>query len=78
MAPRMTLAEIELAYPREWVVAIDLERDGGAILKEGVVVFHSRDRAAARNVLDLVGRPAAFWYVGRRKRPADGLLGLVL
>ena len=78
MAPRMTLAEIERAYPREWVVAIDLERDGGAILKEGVVVFHSRDRAAARNVLDLVGRPAAFWYVGRPRKALGDLLGVVL
>lgn len=78
MAKRMTLGEIERAYPREWVVAIDIVREGAAILTEGRVVFHSRDGAAARDMLGLVGRPAACWYVGRPRASVGPLLGIVL
>ncbi|MBN1771791.1 MAG: hypothetical protein JXB32_11050 [Deltaproteobacteria bacterium] len=78
MAPRMTLAEIERAFPRQWVVAIDIVRDGAAVLEEGVVVFHSRDRDKALGMLKFVGRPAACWFVGRPRQAAGDLLGVVL
>ena len=77
MARRMTLAEIESAHPREWIVATDFETDDSVILREGVVAFHSPDRAAALEVLGTVGRRAAFWYAGRPKHPFSGTLSFL-
>ena len=73
----MTLAEIERAYPKEWIVATDYVADDSVILKEGVVLFHSPDRAAALDALGTVARPAAFWYVGRPEHPFSGVLSLL-
>jgi len=78
MAPRMTLAEIERAFPREWIVAIDFVTGDSVFLKEGVVVFHSPDQQAALRAAKLVGSPVACWYVGRPKRAASGLLGFAI
>jgi hypothetical protein len=74
MAQRMTLDEIERAYPQEWIFATDFVADDSVILKEGVVTFHSPDRAAALDALGIVGQRAAFWYVGRPEPPFSGTL----
>ncbi|MBI5501796.1 MAG: hypothetical protein HY907_16250 [Deltaproteobacteria bacterium] len=63
MTTRMTAAEIQFAYPDEWVVATDLPAPHAALPREGVVVFHSPNRSAALNAFGAAPKPAALWYV---------------
>jgi hypothetical protein len=49
MRRRMTYEEIEERFAGEWVVVRDFIRDDTAIIKEGIVVTHTPDHAAARD-----------------------------
>ena len=76
MAERMTYEEIERAFHGEWVVVRDFVRDDAAIIKEGVVVAHTPDRAAAHRALDTFDEAFAIWFVGGPSRDFCGILSL--
>jgi hypothetical protein len=63
MSSHMTFEEIQDAFPDEWIVATDVPAPQGLPVREGVVVFHSPNRAAAIDAFGRARKPAALWYV---------------
>ena len=64
---RLTIEEIELRYPNEWVVLIDTERTN-MTTRAGVVYAHSPRRAEARAAAHGLAAVAIFW-TGEMKSP---------
>ena len=73
MPQRMTLAQIERAFPNEWVVVGDYTADDSVIVHEGVVVAHSPDADEADRVARDYPGDLAIWFVG--KPFPDGFIG---
>lgn len=76
MSDRMTYQEIEEQFAGEWVVVRDFVRDHAPVIKEGVVVAHTPDRAAAHRALDTFDDAFAIWFVGGPNRDFCGILSL--
>mgnify|MGYP001560366402 CR=1 FL=1 len=73
MAKRMTLAEIERAYPNEWVVVGDYTADDSVIVHDGVVLTHSTSADEAHGFARTYAGDLAIWFVG--KPFPDGFIG---
>lgn len=76
MAERMTLEQIQRAYPNEWVVVTEFEADDSVIVRAGVVVLHTRSRTAAHEAIATVTGPFAIWFVGAPTSNFGSVLGL--
>ena len=76
MSERMTYEQIEKRFVGEWVVVRDFVRGDGAIIRDGVVVTHTPDRAAAHRVLDTFDGAFAIWFVGGPNPDFCGVLSL--
>ncbi|MBI5487412.1 MAG: hypothetical protein HY905_08770 [Deltaproteobacteria bacterium] len=76
MSERMTYHQIEERFAGEWVVVRDFVRDDARIIKEGVVVTHTPDRAAAHRALDTFDDAFAIWFVGGPNPDFCGILSL--
>lgn len=76
MGERMTYREIEERFVGEWVVVRDFVRGDATVIKEGVVVAHTPDRAAAHRALDTFDDAFAIWFVGGPNRDFCGILSL--
>ena len=76
MGERMTHEEIERRFVGEGVVVRDFVHDDATIIKEGVVVAHTPDRAAAHRALDTFDDAFAIWFVGGPNRDFCGILSL--
>ena len=63
MSNHMTAEEIQVTYPDEWIVAVNVPAPEGQPVREGVVVFHSPNRSAAIDAFGRTEKPAALWYV---------------
>jgi len=72
----MTYQQIEERFAGEWVVVRDFVRDDATIVREGVVVAHTPDRAAAHRALDTFDDAFAIWFVGGPNRNFCGILSL--
>ena len=76
MAERMTYEEIERAFPGEWVVVRDFVPDDSKMIKDGVLVGHTPDRAEAHRLLGTFDDAFAIWFVGGPRPGFCGLLNL--
>jgi hypothetical protein len=79
MSDVMTLAEIETAYPCEWVLMVNLQKDQHKQILSGQVIFHSKDRDEVyKRALALpIPRHIAVLYTGPVPAPGmETLLGL--
>ena len=76
MGERMTYQQIEERFAGEWVVVRDFVRDDATVIKEGVVVAHTPDRAAAHQALDTFDDAFAIWFVGGPNPDFCGILSL--
>ncbi len=64
MAERMTYEEIERAFPGEWVVVRDFVPDDSKMIRDGVLVGHTPDRAEAHRLLGTFDDGFAIWWTG--------------
>jgi hypothetical protein len=62
----MTIADIEKAYPQEWVLVDKLKKGRNGFAVGGVVVAHGTDKEAVLMEMDKLPRPldVAFYYTG--------------
>jgi hypothetical protein len=74
----MTLAEMEAAYPDEWVLIADVDWDEEVDdVRGGRVVFHSADRDTAETrLVQLKLRSAGIFFLGPLLAP--GIDGVIL
>ncbi|MBI5491263.1 MAG: hypothetical protein HY905_28290 [Deltaproteobacteria bacterium] len=64
MTERLTYEEIEQRFVGEWVVVRDFVPDDAKMIRHGVVVAHTTDRAEAHRALYTFEGPFAIWWVG--------------
>ncbi|MBI5500564.1 MAG: hypothetical protein HY907_09995 [Deltaproteobacteria bacterium] len=64
MAERMTFEEIERSFPGEWVVVRDFVPDDSKMIRDGVLVGHTSDRAEAHRLLGTFEGGFAIWWTG--------------
>jgi hypothetical protein len=62
---RMTLAEIERAYPNEWVVVGDYTADDSVMVHDGIVLAHSANKSEVLRSVSSTPGDLALWFVGR-------------
>ena len=74
MAERMTYEEIERAFPGEWVVVCDFVPDDSKVIKDGILVGHTPDRAKAHRLLGTIEGAFAIWWTGPFSRDFCGHL----
>jgi len=65
MSQRMTLTEIERAYPNEWVVVGNYTADDSVMVHDGIVLAHSRDKSEVLRTVGSTPGDLALWFVGR-------------
>ena len=68
MGQKMTWEEMKKAYPDEWLLITDCERDQFGNLKAGVVERHSQDDKEVF-ALPSVDKDCAFRYTGECRFP---------
>jgi hypothetical protein len=73
MTERMTLTEIERAFPDEWVVVGEYTADDSVIVHDGVVLAHSANADEAHGFARTCPGDVAIWFVG--KPFPDGFIG---
>lgn len=68
MTQKMTWDEMKAAYPDEWLLVTDYERDRFGCVSIGVVARHSRDKAEVYR-RPAIGKDCAFEYTGESTFP---------
>ena len=66
MVDTLSISEIEVRYPCEWVLLQDPETGDDLKVKSGTVLWHSPDRDEVYNkAVELRPKRAAFLYTGK-------------
>ena len=76
MPHRMTIAEMERTYPKEWVVIAHCSRDATEAILDGVVIAHAHTREELQPLVATFPREVAIWYMGNPLEGFDGFVGL--
>lgn len=72
MSELLTIEQMGVRFPREWVLIADPVTDGNLDVKAGTVLFHSRDRDETdRKAIELRPGRCAIFYMGRI--PEEGM-----
>ena len=70
---RLTWPEVKLAYPDQWVILTELDKDDVTLeIRTAVVRGHGNTRREAKvsaNIPDDDGRPIAQYFTGRMRSP---------
>ena len=74
MVERMTYEELEERFPGEWVVVRDFVPDDSKVIKDGILVGHTPDRAKAHRLLGTIEGGFAIWWTGPFSRHFCGHL----
>jgi hypothetical protein len=75
MSNVMTRAEIENAFPCEWVLIVDPQTDQALNVQSGQVFWHSKDRDEVYNkMLEAPGKRVAVLYTGPIPAPGTAII----
>ena len=75
MSESMTMAEIEAAFPCEWVLVGDPVRDQQTRLVRGRVLWHSKDRDEVyRKAIESECKHVAYLYTGPIPAPGKAII----